>query len=225
MGQFIDQVNKTNQLILSARQLKEQEKEQKSREKRQEQFKKDMQKNALQDLQNTFKNIYEVEGVKAFDLLNKINTRNKLIQDILSDYKQDIKNTVILENIYNTLENNYLKTNKHIYNIYNASENTNEKIINNYKIIENYIKYTYETEKKPQNFVFLAKEKLIDQLNDNKNYIKYVNYYDKIAKQYEKIYCNNERKFTFSDGVNAILTGLCIGVITSYKPKKNKKRF
>ena len=44
MGQFIDQVNKTNQLIMSARQLKEQEKEEKAREKRQEQFAKDMQK-------------------------------------------------------------------------------------------------------------------------------------------------------------------------------------
>ena len=100
MGQFIDQVNKTNQLIMSARQLKEQEKEQKTREKRREQFAKDMAKNALQDLQNTFQDVYKVEGVKAFDLLNKINTRNKLIQDILNDYKQDIKNNNILENIY-----------------------------------------------------------------------------------------------------------------------------
>lgn len=222
MGQFIDQVNKTNQLIMSTRQLKEQEKEKKAREKRQQEFSKDMQKNALQDLKNTFKDIYEVEGVKAFDLLNKINIRNKIINDIIKEYKKDKINTVTLEKIYDNLENNYLKINKNLYNIYNASDN---EVVKNYKIIENYIKYTYETEKKPQNFIFLAKEKLIDKLSDNKNYIKYSNYYDKIAKQCEKIYCGNERKFTLGDAIQAILTGLCIGVITSYKPKKNKKRF
>lgn len=222
MGQFIDQVNKTNQLIMSARQLKEQEKEEKAREKRRQEFSKDMQKNALQDLQNTFKDIYEVEGTKAFDLLNKINIRNKIINNIINEYKKDKINTITLEKIYNNLENNYLKINKNLYNIYNASDN---EVIKNYKIIENYIKYTYETEKKAANFIFLAKEKLIDKLNDNKNYIKYSNYYDKIAKQYEKIYCSNERKFTSGDATRAILTGVCIGAITNYKPKKSKKRF
>lgn len=222
MGQFIDQVNKTNQLIMSARQLKELEKEEKAREKRRQEFSKDMQKNALQDLQNTFKDIYEVEGVKAFDLLNKLNIRNKIINNIINEYKKDKINTITLEKIYTNLENNYLKINKNLYNIYNASDN---EVVKNYKIIENYIEYTYEAEKKAANFIFLAKEKLIDKLNDNKNYIKYCNYYDKIAKQYEKIYCSNERKFTFRDAIRAILTGLCIGVITSYKPKKNKKRF
>jgi len=224
MGQFIDQVNKTNQLIMSARQLKEQEKEKKAKQKRREEFSQDMQKHALQDLQNTFKDIYEVEGVKAFDLLNKINVRNKIINDIINEYKQDKINTVTLEKIYINLDNNYLKINKNLYNIYNASDN---EVVKNYKIIKNYIKYTYETEKKPQNFIFLAKEKLIDKLNDNKNYIKYSNYYDRIAKQYEKIYCSNERKFTLGDTTKAILTGACIGIYASYKTrtKKKKRRF
>lgn len=222
MGQFIDQVNKTNQLIMSARQLKEQEKKEKAREKRRKEFSKDMQRNALQDLKNTFKDIYEVEGIKAFDLLNKINIRNKIINHIINEYKKDKINTITLEKIYTNLESNYLKINKNLYNIYNASDN---ELVKNYKIIENYIKYTYETEKKPQNFIFLAKEKLIDKLNDNKNYIKYSNCYDKIAKQYQKTYCSNERKFTLGDATRAILTGVCIGAITSYKPKKSKKRF
>jgi hypothetical protein len=221
MGQFIDQVNKTNQLIMSARQLKEQEKEEKAKQKRREEFSKDMQKNALQDLQNTFKDIYEVEGVKAFDFLNKINVRNKFINDIIKEYKKDKINTVTLEKIYNNLESNYLKINKNLYNIYNASDN---EVVKNYKIIENYIKYTYKTEKKPQNFIFLAKEKLIDKLSDNKNYIKYSNYYDKIAKQYEKIYCGNEKKFTLEDTTKAILTGACIGIYASYKTKTKKKK-
>lgn len=221
MGQFIDQVNKTNQLIMSARQLKEQEKEKKAKQKRREEFSKDMQKNALQDLKNTLKDIYEVEGVKAFDLLNKINIRNKIINDIIKEYKKDKINTITLEKIYNNLENNYLKINKNLYNIYNASDN---EVVKNYKIIENYIKYTYETEKKAQNFIFLAKETLIDKLNDNKNYIKYSNYYDRIAKQYEKIYCSNERKFTLGDTIRAILTGACIGIYASYKTKTKKKK-
>lgn len=221
MGQFIDQVNKTNQLIMSARQLKEQEKEKKAREKRRQEFSKDMQRNALQDLQNTFKDIYEVEGTKAFDLLNKLNIRNKIINDIIKEYKKDKINTVTLEKIYDNLENNYLKINKNLYNIYNASDN---EVVKNYKIIENYIKYTYETEKKAANFIFLAKEKLIDKLNDNKNYIKYCNYYDKIAKQYEKIYCSNERKFTLGDATKAILTGAYIGIYASYKTKTKKKK-
>lgn len=207
---------------MSARQLKEQEKEEKAKEKRRQEFSKDMQKNALQDLKNTLKDIYEVEGTKAFDLLNKINIRNKIINHIINEYKQDKINTITLEKIYTNLENNYLKINKNLYNIYNASDN---ELVKNYKIIENYIKYTYETEKKASNFIFLAKEKLIDKLGDNKNYIKYSNYYDKIAKQYEKIYCSNEKKFTLGDAIKAILTGVCIGAITSYKPKKNKKRF
>lgn len=222
MGQFIDQVNKTNQLIMSARQLKEQEKEEKAKQKRRAEFAKDMQKNALQDLKNTMLELYEVEGTKAFDLLNKIETRNKTINNIINEYEQDKINNNILLEIYNDLNNNYLKINKNLYNIYNASDN---ELIKNYKIIENYIKYTYKTEKKAANFIFLAKEKLIDKLNDNKNYIKYCNYYDKIAKQYEKIYCSNERKFTLGDATRAILTGICIGAITSYKPKKSKRRF
>ena len=222
MGQFIDQVNKTNQLIMSARQLKEQEKEEKAKQKRRQEFSKDMQRNALQDLKNILLEFYEVEGVKAFDLLNKLNIRNKIIKNIINEYKQDKINTITLKKIYTNLDNNYLKINKNLYNIYNASDN---EVVKNYKIIENYIKYTYETEKKAANFIFLAKEKLIDKLSDNKNYIKYSNYYDKIAKQYKKIYCSNERKFTLGDATRAILTGICIGAITSYKPKKSKKRF
>ena len=136
-------------------------------------------------------------------------------------HKQDKINSNTLLDIYNDLENNYLKFNKNLYNIYNASDN---EVVKNYKIIENYIKYTYETEKKPQNFIFLAKEKLIDKLNDNKNYIKYSNYYDKIAKQYEKIYCSNERKFTLGDATKAILMGACIGIYASYKTKTKKKK-
>ena len=230
MGQFIDQVNKTNQLIMSARQLKEQEKEQKTREKRREQFAKDMAKNALQDLQNTFQDVYKVEGVKAFDLLNKINVRNKIINDIIKEYKKDIKNTVILENIYNTLENNYLKTNKNIYNIYNASEENNDI---DYMEIEKSIKKCYK-----QNGILAydllenGKFEILEQITTPKNYLKVANFHDKINKKYYNIYKqeqnaiqkhNNYIKKRNKVIISSIFIGLYSGFKSATKPKR--KRF
>lgn len=129
MGVFIDQVQKNNQLqtaFLTEKQReqkrKEEERRQKEIEKQNLQFKKDILKDSERILTEKQKEYYEAEGSDAFKTLNKLNIRNKLINDILLIYQSETSTKPFLEEINEFLQNNYISTNKKLKNIYILAE-------------------------------------------------------------------------------------------------------
>ena len=133
MGAFIDQVGKNNQLqdrILTERQKeqkrKELEKRQKLAERQEIQFKKDILTDCLEILNEKQTEFYEIEGSSAFQTLNKLENRNKIINDILFIYKSETATKPLLAEINKKLQTNYLKNNKFLKSIYSLSEEAEE---------------------------------------------------------------------------------------------------
>ncbi len=123
MKTSIYQINKDKQskyTILTESQKKE--KQQQLVAKQENQFKKDILKDCLKILNEKQTEFYEIEGSSAFQTLNKLENRNKIINDILLIYRSETATKPLLSEINEKLQLNYLKNNKFLKNIYTLSE-------------------------------------------------------------------------------------------------------
>jgi hypothetical protein len=231
MGQFIDQVNKNNNLqneVLSLTKQKQLAKEEKD-------FKKYRIKKYQLEIRDKIEDIYFSKGENAYNYL--INARSEIIGNIFEEIQQ--KNKTFKNTKYTETENKEL-----LYILYDYFNKTNEKYYKNYKK-ENtknndidYMEIEKSIEKCYQNNGILAYEllergkfEILEQITTPQNYLKIANFHDKINKKYYKIYKEEEKEIQKQKDykrkrnkviISSILLGTIAGFKKATKPKKRR---
>lgn len=125
MGAFINEVVKNNHLQqqqLTIAQQKERERKEKDFENKQKDFQKTLKNEVLQTLDFEILQYYKNYGSISYNILNKYDERNELINKIQNIFYKMTKSSNNRAFIDSILNENYLKINKKYYNIFKLSE-------------------------------------------------------------------------------------------------------